>query len=59
MLDRRTRQSRRRAELIHAFTSALGGAGAIDDVLQAKVEVAAELAVVAEVDSSTVPWPRG
>ena len=48
MLDRRTKEWRRRRELIDMFTTALGGRAAISAVLAAKVEVAAELAVAAE-----------
>lgn len=47
LLDRRTREWRRRGELIGVFTAALGG-GAVSPILAAKIEAAAELAVVAE-----------
>ncbi|RWD62550.1 MAG: hypothetical protein EOS36_14910 [Mesorhizobium sp.] len=47
MLDRRTREWRRRRELIAVFTASLG-ATPISPMLSAKIETAAELAVVAE-----------
>ncbi|PZV39745.1 hypothetical protein [Mesorhizobium kowhaii] len=47
MIDRRTREWRRRGELIAVFTAALGGS-AVSPMLAAKIEAAAELAVVAE-----------
>lgn len=46
MLDRRTKEWRRRQELIHAFTAALGGNVSV--ILADKVAAAAELAVIAE-----------
>lgn len=48
LLDRRTREWRRRCELVQAFIDALGGPDGISPVLQAKAETAAELAVTAE-----------
>jgi len=48
VLDRRTNAWRRRCEIAEAFTEALGGRAALDDILAAKVSIAAELAVVAE-----------
>ncbi len=47
MIDRRTREWRRRGELIAVFKAALGG-NAVSPILAAKIEAAAELAVVAE-----------
>ncbi|TPJ46841.1 hypothetical protein [Mesorhizobium sp. B2-7-1] len=47
MIDRRTREWRRRRELIAVFTAALGDA-VVSPILAAKIETAAELAVVAE-----------
>lgn len=49
IIDRRTREWRRRRELIAAFVAALGGRSAIPSLAMAKVEAAADLAVVAEV----------
>jgi hypothetical protein len=48
IIDRRTREWRRRCELVAAFTQALGGEAAIGPLLASKVEAAADLAVVAE-----------
>jgi hypothetical protein len=48
MMDRRTREWRRRLELVKVFTEALGGADKLSPVTIAKVEIAAELAVAAE-----------
>ena len=48
LVDRRTRAWRRRCELVDAFVAELGGRDQISAVLMAKVEAAAELAVVAE-----------
>jgi hypothetical protein len=48
LLDRRTKEWRRRCELIDQFTAALGGPQAVTGILAMKIEQAAELAVVAE-----------
>lgn len=48
ILDRRTKEWRRRCELIAAFAEAMGGAAAISPVVASKIETAAELAVIAE-----------
>lgn len=48
LLDRRTHEWRRRAELVTMFTGALGGAGKIDDILSAKIAAAADLRLIAE-----------
>ncbi|PRD41369.1 hypothetical protein C5748_22040 [Phyllobacterium phragmitis] len=47
-MDRRTKEWRRRCDLVAAFTHALGGDASISEVLAIKVEAAAELAVIAE-----------
>lgn len=52
MLDRRTKEWRRRAELIATFTAALGGQAALSPILAEKVSTAAELAVAAEMTRS-------
>ncbi|MER9763113.1 hypothetical protein [Mesorhizobium sp. M0138] len=48
MLDRRTREWRRRQELVDMFTQALGGADTLTLVTLSKVQTAAELSVAAE-----------
>jgi hypothetical protein len=47
-LDRRTKEWRRRRELVCMFTQALGGRARIAPILASKIETAAELAVAAE-----------
>ncbi|WP_284270759.1 hypothetical protein [Mesorhizobium huakuii] len=47
MLDRRTKEWRRRAELIALFTTAIGRDN-VSAILAGQIEAAAELAVVAE-----------
>lgn len=48
MLDRRTKEWRRRGEFVAMFTQALGGRAAITPMQASKIETAAELAVAAE-----------
>ncbi|MER8913412.1 hypothetical protein NKI32_06170 [Mesorhizobium sp. M0761] len=48
MLDRRTREWRRRQELVDMFAQALGGADTLTPVTLSKVQTAAELSVAAE-----------
>ncbi|YBV97393.1 hypothetical protein M1D80_11055 [Phyllobacteriaceae bacterium JZ32] len=48
IIDRRTKEWRRRCELVAIYSEALGGANAISPVLMSKIEAAAELAVIAE-----------
>ena len=50
--DRRTREWKRRCELVAAFEDALGGRLSISKPTALKIEVAAELAVVAELTRS-------
>ena len=54
MLDRRTKEWRRRGELVAAFTAALGGAAALSPILEAKVDTAAELFYASFGDTNAV-----
>jgi hypothetical protein len=47
-IDRRRREWRRRSELVRAYTKQLGGRGAVDDLLAARIASAAELRTLAE-----------
>ena len=48
LVDRRTREWRRRAQLVKLFTNELGGPSLLTAAQAVKVDTAAELAVIAE-----------
>ncbi|NTI03463.1 hypothetical protein G6K88_15675 [Agrobacterium rhizogenes] len=49
LLDRRTHEWRRRAELMLMFADALGGPSKIDDMTASKIASAADMRVIAEI----------
>lgn len=48
LVDRRSREWKRRVELVEAYVAAFGGPDAVDDVLASKIEMTAEMRVIAE-----------
>ncbi len=53
-VDRRSREWRRRCELVETYSAALGGPSEIDAMMADKIATAADLAVVAELARARV-----